>query len=364
MPFSPSDLTNLKIWLKADAGAGSSNNDPVGTWTDQSGQSHNFTQATSGKKPLYQTNKRNGLPAVVFDGSDDQLDGGDLSAVFTNAATVMVAVNNIPGGAGKMMVWESKNNDPWWVFTGNAGYWGLFRATRLANTPSSGLSPSGWSIWALTADNGSNYKVWTDNVLKINDTGGFTFDGGNEHILGYQKTNNEYKQMEVGEIVATSDVLGSTDFNNLYDYMNGRWGTAVNATASPSTTVGTGAVPAPTAQGNGTGLPSATAGIGAVPIPTAFGNTSGVPVTTAGVGAVPAPTATGGTGATASGQKVTGTGAVPAPTVIGGFGASAMPSQVAGVGLVPHPHAVGQGTGGGGGTSDGVTDFWTIKALG
>src|ERR1051325_4711729 len=93
MPFSPSDISGLKIWLKADAGAGSSDGDAVGTWTDQSGTSHDFTQATSSKKPTYKTNIQNSLPVVRFDGTDDEMSGGDLSGVFTTGGSMFAAVS-------------------------------------------------------------------------------------------------------------------------------------------------------------------------------------------------------------------------------------------------------------------------------
>src|SRR6185503_18751932 len=147
MPFSPSDISGLKIWLKADAGAGSSDGDPVGTWTDQSGTSHDFTQATSGKKPLYKTNIQNSLPVVRFDGSDDEMSAGDLSAVFTSAASMFCAVK--VSSNNSYMVYKTKEKDSWWAFSGT-GYWGVFRSSRLDSTgtfPAAGA----WHIFSATA---------------------------------------------------------------------------------------------------------------------------------------------------------------------------------------------------------------------
>jgi hypothetical protein len=49
MPFSPSDITGLKVWLKADQ-IGGADNDPVGTWADQSGQANDFTQSGAARQ--------------------------------------------------------------------------------------------------------------------------------------------------------------------------------------------------------------------------------------------------------------------------------------------------------------------------
>jgi hypothetical protein len=134
-------------------------------------------------------------------------------------------------------------------------------------------------------------------------------------------------------------------------------GTAGNA--APSTVVGTGLVPAPTATGvvNGTGTPTATVGIGAVPAPTVSGRATGLPSATAGIGAAPSPTAKGNSSTVPA--RVVGVAAVSAAVVTGG--GAGRPSAVVGTARVPHVHALGQGTGGGGGSPNGATDFWAIK---
>lgn len=66
--------TNLNIWLKADLGAGSTDNVDVTSWTDQSFLGHNGT--SDGNPPSYRNNLTDNLnynPVVLFDGSDDRL---------------------------------------------------------------------------------------------------------------------------------------------------------------------------------------------------------------------------------------------------------------------------------------------------
>src|SRR5687768_11145672 len=86
----PSDIAGLKLWLKADAITGLADGDPVTTWADSSGEGNDFTQGTAGNKPIYKTSILFGLPVVRFDGTDDVLLGGDLSADFPSAATLFV----------------------------------------------------------------------------------------------------------------------------------------------------------------------------------------------------------------------------------------------------------------------------------
>ncbi len=69
----PLALPNLLAWWKADS-LGLANNDPVTTWVDSSCNGHDATQATSAKKPFFNTSLSSwGIGAVTFDGSDDTL---------------------------------------------------------------------------------------------------------------------------------------------------------------------------------------------------------------------------------------------------------------------------------------------------
>ncbi|MCO5192140.1 MAG: C25 family cysteine peptidase [Anaerolineae bacterium] len=66
----------LRIWLKADAGTGTTTDGAsVSNWADQSGNSYDAVQATAANQPTYQENELNGNPMVRFDGSDDRLVG-------------------------------------------------------------------------------------------------------------------------------------------------------------------------------------------------------------------------------------------------------------------------------------------------
>lgn len=76
--FSPSDLTSMVLWLKADAIVGLVDTDPVSTWSDASGAGNNWTQTLT-KRPLYRTGIQNGLPSVRFDGSNDDFSGPTIS---------------------------------------------------------------------------------------------------------------------------------------------------------------------------------------------------------------------------------------------------------------------------------------------
>jgi hypothetical protein len=74
-------VTNNVSWeslldLQADAGVTESGG-VVSAWADQSGNGNNFAQATEGARPTIQTD--GDYPAIVFDGSNDFMEGGNFA---------------------------------------------------------------------------------------------------------------------------------------------------------------------------------------------------------------------------------------------------------------------------------------------
>ena len=85
MPFLPSDITGLIRWGKADS-LSLSNNDPVDSYTDESGNGNHFVGSGT-TRPLFKTAAQNGRAAVLFDGVDDFLTRDALAATFSGTGT-------------------------------------------------------------------------------------------------------------------------------------------------------------------------------------------------------------------------------------------------------------------------------------
>jgi hypothetical protein len=79
------------LWLDgSDAGTITLNSGNVSQWNDKSGNGRNFSQAISTQQPAYTANQLNGLPALIFDGTDDFLDGGQVLDLIGGLTTFMV----------------------------------------------------------------------------------------------------------------------------------------------------------------------------------------------------------------------------------------------------------------------------------
>ncbi|MBN8248939.1 MAG: carbohydrate-binding protein, partial [Verrucomicrobia bacterium] len=107
------------VWLKADAGL-SRTNDRVISWTDQSENGFVFTAPSEARRPAWETNVVNGLPAVRF-GTSQLV--GNLGRTLTNATiftlcrftaggnSAVVYAFGTPDYSGLMMSLGRRNSD-------------------------------------------------------------------------------------------------------------------------------------------------------------------------------------------------------------------------------------------------------------
>jgi len=84
-PFSPTDLSGLSLWLKANAGVTLSGSN-VTAWTDQSGNGNNAS-VNSGD-PLFENNVINNNPAIFFDGASTLITEEFLPIIKTTPITM------------------------------------------------------------------------------------------------------------------------------------------------------------------------------------------------------------------------------------------------------------------------------------
>jgi hypothetical protein len=107
--FSPTNLSGLSLWLKADAGVTLSGAD-VTAWADQSGNGKNAVGA--GTLPTLQSNAINGLPAIRFNNGYD-IGRFVISSSFNlknSSAFVVVKQLNIDNSYPRFLSFPSLNN--------------------------------------------------------------------------------------------------------------------------------------------------------------------------------------------------------------------------------------------------------------
>lgn len=103
--WTPSELTNVVIWLKADVGVTTGTSDDLITlWEDQSGNSNDLT-ALSTQRPTLVSEATNGLDVIDFDGTANLLQSSTTYAgldLNSSSGTIFIVCNpdTIPSTGG------------------------------------------------------------------------------------------------------------------------------------------------------------------------------------------------------------------------------------------------------------------------
>jgi len=93
--FTPTQLSGLRLWLKADSVEHINNK--VTKWIDLSGNNHHLIQTDTNLSPVKALSPLNNQPTLQFDGINDYLDGGDILNIGTKSQviyTIAKSMNN------------------------------------------------------------------------------------------------------------------------------------------------------------------------------------------------------------------------------------------------------------------------------
>jgi len=102
--------TNLLYDYDAASLTSIGNNNPIDTWTRAAGSGTGSLAGTGTQRPLLLTGVLNGYPVVRFDGSDDQLTGGDSTTTYSHF--VIFAVQRIVSGNYPWSIGTTSSNSP------------------------------------------------------------------------------------------------------------------------------------------------------------------------------------------------------------------------------------------------------------
>jgi hypothetical protein len=180
--------------------------DAVRVWVSRDGHGRQFTQATSGQRPILWL--ESGRWSVKFDGVDDILIGPNLSSVFPSAGTLGVAY--LADGADnqfRAVVQTNRLNDEWDYFFGD-GYPQHFRSARLeavAAVPRG--SPSRYIV--RSSSSGWDRLVNGSTALSA----AAAYSAGSEWAVGAGLTGRVYG------LAATATAISDTERTRLDSYL-------------------------------------------------------------------------------------------------------------------------------------------------
>jgi uncharacterized repeat protein (TIGR01451 family) len=157
--------TNLRVWLKADAGIAVGNGLTIPTWQDQSGNSYHVSQATALNQPTYYSTNASKLinfnPTLAFDGTNDFILNSTRLFLGTSAYSFLGVEIDEQASTGYHCVFSAANTfDDFSLHkqggaTANNGFT-FFRAANNFASSGNGFAPAGGSSGVF---NGTNYTT-------------------------------------------------------------------------------------------------------------------------------------------------------------------------------------------------------------
>lgn len=233
-PFSPTDLTGLSLWLKADAGVTLSGANVTG-WADQSGNGNNAS-ANSGQEPTFISSFSNSKPAIEFDGQGQVVQIADANSLdFLNMSSFVV-LKYIGQGTGNNIVYI-KNADS--GSPADPAMYGLIGANG-DNLVSFSVNVGGWAdyetsisiansvpkILSMTYD-GTDQNVYSNGAFSniFNIGGNIATSTGLLQIGGYNQSFNaaEYFYGQIAEVIMYNRAVTGTERQQVEAYLNTKY---------------------------------------------------------------------------------------------------------------------------------------------
>ena len=198
--------SNLKLWVKADAGVIMDGYGKVAIWKDLSGNGNNFLQSTYAARPTKTTGDAsfNGLPALTFNASQWMPTVASLDAAPTSTYTIFT-VSRLTGSSNQRLISSASTN---WLMGYHGGYENRFYANN-------------WIVQPTTAPNTVShlYEVTSNGVAaggsSFYDYGTLLGSGtaaspngpGILELNGYLSGTSEMSTGEVAEVIYYNTVL-------------------------------------------------------------------------------------------------------------------------------------------------------------
>jgi len=217
--FSPSDISNLAIWLDADdASTITDTSGSVEQWNDKSGNARHVFDTVAGS-PTTGTETINGLNVIDFPGGTsnivlDTASTTTLTQPYTLAAVAQgVASDRLVGGGGSVFL----------QYNGN-GTWMYYAGTVQDGTTS--FTPLNATVCIVIGIfDGANSE------LRVNGGSESTANPGTNSLdllqVGADGAGILEWDGQIGEVLAYDKAVSGTELSNLETYLADKWGVTI-----------------------------------------------------------------------------------------------------------------------------------------
>jgi large repetitive protein len=233
VPFAPSDLTGLRLWLDAQAITGKADGDTVTTWTDLSPDAVNAVKAASSQAPVYKTNQLNGHPIVQFPGFEELVTAS--RSIGGNDAMTLIMLCSVPTATyyGMLVTYGSAGAGDWNVLqNASTGQVMLIRPSDNAGAiNTTAVTGRGFLRHCATISAADVFTLYENNVQVSTATlTGYTLAASG--IIQIGARDEAFRATaDYAEIILYDRLLTSTERGQVDQYLQDHW--AVAATFTP-----------------------------------------------------------------------------------------------------------------------------------
>jgi hypothetical protein len=229
VPFSPTDLSGITLWLKADAGVTLSGSN-VTAWADQSGNGNNAS-SSEGSRPTFVSNVLNSKPVLRFDGAGQQM--ALTSSIGETEYSIFIVCKNNDNTNGSMLLWTTEEDYGRYIgVITDVGFYADARNKFILSEADAGGGGEGSIIAWSSASANNDFFIGTatqngGGKAYLNGYGGTdslgTFGGGNTFDLiggygfGYELDG------DVAEIISYNRAVTGTERQQVEAYLNTKY---------------------------------------------------------------------------------------------------------------------------------------------
>lgn len=229
-PWTPAALGSaLALWLDADdASTLTLNGSTVAQWNDKSGNGRHVAQATGSNQPTYNLTGFNSNPAVVFDGSNDNLFRNAQTLPDSGSIFLVLRYNNATT-AQQGVIWsDTVPHTPRYYIQADAGTLRGYSEHRPGYFPAGSYTAGQQEILNFVGAAGSS-QILRNGVLAGSLSG---FVGNNNGLwIGNGNGFGSHAAMALPEIIAVSGTLSTANRELVEGYLAWKWALEANLPA-------------------------------------------------------------------------------------------------------------------------------------
>ena len=222
--FSPGKVPDLALWVRGDIGLETDTAGRLTAWRDRSGRGNDLVQVTPSQQPLVVPAAANGLPAVRFDGIDDELPFTTRLDATIRTVFAVVWEDEDAAVLGRTLLGDATTAD----FYGGAPNWWSY-SPPYVSTSAYIVNGQTW-VNGVAVNGRFTPRPKLPSVLCVEATAGVTAS-----LLGGGFVSNRW-QGHVAELVVYDRPLSAFERKSVEDYLALRYVTYQPTAGAPAFT--------------------------------------------------------------------------------------------------------------------------------